>query len=145
MSHEGNLYTKFIYLCRNRILPKLKNTLFHWSKICFSLIVDGTGLNDGEGVERLWFYLRKFSSITKEMIVTNRNHLLVDALTVYKAVLGMFIYWCKYCMYISEVMCTIVSECHIHNNLCYMFCLKVPWFWNKSIYDLKKNLSDDWI
>lgn len=45
--------------------------------------VEGTGLNDGEGVERLWSYLRKFSSITKEMTVSNRHHLLVDALEHY--------------------------------------------------------------
>ena len=96
MSHEGNLYTKFIYLCRNRILPKLKKHLISLIQNLFQLefgqrFVDGTGLNNGEGVERLWSYLRKFSSITKEMIVTKRNHLLVDALTVYKAVLGMLI------------------------------------------------------
>ena len=131
MSHEGNLYTKFIYLCRNRILPKLKKHLISLIQNLFQLefgqrFVDGTGLNNGEGVERLWSYLRKFSSITKEMIVTKRNHLLVDALTVYKAVLGMFIYWCKYCMYISEIMCPVVCECHNHNSLCCMFCLKGP-------------------
>ncbi|XP_061170780.1 uncharacterized protein LOC133180253 [Saccostrea echinata] len=45
--------------------------------------VEGTGLNDGEGVERLWSYLRKFSSITKEMTVSNRQHLIVDALEHY--------------------------------------------------------------
>ncbi|XP_052694490.1 uncharacterized protein LOC128172782 [Crassostrea angulata] len=35
--------------------------------------VEGTGLNDG--VARLWSYLRKFSSITKEMTVSNRHYL----------------------------------------------------------------------
>lgn len=58
--------------------------------------VEGTGLNDGEGVERLWSYLRKFSSITKEMTVSNRHHLLVDALEHYsnriKEKLGTFVF-----------------------------------------------------
>ena len=72
MSHEGNLYTKYIYLCRNRILPKLKKHLISLIQNLFQLefgqrFSDGTGLNDGEGVERLCSYLRKFSSITKEM------------------------------------------------------------------------------
>lgn len=57
--------------------------------------MEGTGLNDGEGVERLWSYLRKFSSITKEMTVSNRHHLLVDALEHYsnriKEKLGKFV------------------------------------------------------
>jgi hypothetical protein len=43
----------------------------------------GLGLTDGEGVECLWSYLGKFSSITKEMSPENRNDLLVDALTHY--------------------------------------------------------------
>lgn len=58
--------------------------------------MEGTGLNDGEGVERLWSYLRKFSSITKEMTVSNRHHLLVDALEHYsnriKEKLGKFVF-----------------------------------------------------
>lgn len=45
--------------------------------------VERTGLNDEEGVERLWSYLRKFSYITKEMTVSKRHYLLVDALEHY--------------------------------------------------------------
>lgn len=62
--------------------------------------MEGTGLNDGEGVERLWSYLRKFSSITKEMIVSNRHYLLVDALEHYsnriKEKLGKFVFTLYY-------------------------------------------------
>lgn len=45
--------------------------------------MEGIGFNDGEGVERLWFYFRKFSFIIKEMIVLNRYYLLVDVLEYY--------------------------------------------------------------
>ncbi|VDI77370.1 Hypothetical predicted protein, partial [Mytilus galloprovincialis] len=43
----------------------------------------GIGLTDGEGMERLWSYLGKFSSITKEMTPENRIDLLTDALIYY--------------------------------------------------------------
>lgn len=38
------------------------------------------GLTDGEGMERLWSYLRKFAHITKEMTPSHRIDLLSDAL-----------------------------------------------------------------
>ncbi|XP_052086482.1 uncharacterized protein LOC127723773 [Mytilus californianus] len=41
------------------------------------------GLTDGEGIERLWSYLGKFSSITKEMSPENRTDLLTDGLIYY--------------------------------------------------------------
>lgn len=54
------------------------------------------GFNDEEGVERLWFYFRKFSFIIKEMIVLNRYYLLVDVLEYYlnriKEKLGKFVF-----------------------------------------------------
>lgn len=40
----------------------------------------GTGLLDGEGMERLWAYLRRFSAITKEMTPSHRVDVLTDAL-----------------------------------------------------------------
>ena len=45
--------------------------------------LDGYGLTDGEAMERLWSYLRKFSSITKEMTPSHREDLLTDALMHY--------------------------------------------------------------
>lgn len=58
--------------------------------------MEGIGFNDGEGVERLWFYFRKFSFIIKEMIVLNRYYLLVDVLEYYlnriKEKLGKFVF-----------------------------------------------------
>lgn len=41
------------------------------------------GLTDGEGIERLWSYLGRFSSITKEMTPENRTDLLTDGLLYY--------------------------------------------------------------
>ncbi len=38
------------------------------------------GITDGEGVERLWSYLRQFTAITKEMTPSHRIDLLTDGL-----------------------------------------------------------------
>ncbi len=46
---------------------------------------NGYGLTDGEGIERLWSYLRGFSSMTKEMNAGRRTDLLTDALLHYSA------------------------------------------------------------
>ena len=77
--------------------------------------MEGTGLNDGEGVERLWSYLRKFSSITKEMTVANRHDLLVGALEHYSnrimERLGIFIYP-NACFKIQDTLTHI--SCHTH-------------------------------
>ncbi|XP_033108953.1 uncharacterized protein LOC117110364, partial [Anneissia japonica] len=43
----------------------------------------GFGLTDGEGIERLWSYLRCFARITKEMTPSHRVDLLTDALLHY--------------------------------------------------------------
>ncbi|CAK8689898.1 unnamed protein product [Clavelina lepadiformis] len=42
--------------------------------------LEGFGLTDGEAMERLWSYLRKFNCITKEMKPKHRTYLLTDAL-----------------------------------------------------------------
>ncbi|KAK6181329.1 hypothetical protein SNE40_009207 [Patella caerulea] len=42
--------------------------------------VEETGTTDGEGIERLWSYLRRFKSITKEMSYDNRSDLLTESL-----------------------------------------------------------------
>ena len=44
----------------------------------------GFGLSDGEGVERLWAYLRNFSAMTKEMRPSHRIDILTDALLHYR-------------------------------------------------------------
>ncbi|CAG2254522.1 unnamed protein product [Mytilus edulis] len=41
---------------------------------------DSTGMTDGEGIERLWSYLRGFRKITKEMTISNRQDLLTEAM-----------------------------------------------------------------
>ena len=43
----------------------------------------GFGLTDGEGVERLWSYLRCFARMTKEMRPSHRIDVLCDALLQY--------------------------------------------------------------
>lgn len=57
----------------------------------FALITDqvqhqrasGFGLTDGEGMERLWSFLRRFARVTKEMTPSHRLDLLTDALLHY--------------------------------------------------------------
>ena len=46
--------------------------------------ITGFGLNDGEGVERLWAYLRNFASMTKEIRPSHRVDVLSDALWHYR-------------------------------------------------------------
>ncbi|XP_065900756.1 uncharacterized protein [Dysidea avara] len=45
--------------------------------------ITGFGLSDGEVVERLWSFLRRFSSMTKEMRPSHRVDVLTDALLYY--------------------------------------------------------------
>ncbi|XP_023192885.1 uncharacterized protein LOC111609322 isoform X1 [Xiphophorus maculatus] len=45
--------------------------------------VPGFGLTDGECMERLWSFLRRFSRVTKEMTPSHRLDLLTDALLYY--------------------------------------------------------------
>lgn len=44
---------------------------------------DGVGLSDGETMERLWSYLRRFGKMTKEMRPSHRTDILVHALIHY--------------------------------------------------------------
>ncbi len=43
----------------------------------------GMGLSDGEGMERLWSYLRRFARMTKEMRPAHRIDILTHALLCY--------------------------------------------------------------
>ena len=45
--------------------------------------VDGFGLTDGEQLERLWSYLRRFGKMTKEMRPSHRIDVLSDAILHY--------------------------------------------------------------
>ncbi|XP_027035703.1 uncharacterized protein LOC113664303, partial [Pocillopora damicornis] len=45
--------------------------------------IDGIGLTDGEGTERLWAFLRDYSRITKEMAADKRIDVLTDGLLHY--------------------------------------------------------------
>ena len=44
---------------------------------------DGVGLTDGEMMERLWSFLRRFSRMTKEMRPAHRVDVLTSALIYY--------------------------------------------------------------
>ena len=44
----------------------------------------GFGLTDGEGMERLWSFLRRFARVTKEMTRSHRLDLLTDGLLHYQ-------------------------------------------------------------
>jgi len=44
---------------------------------------EGIGLSDGEVMERLWSYLRRFGRMTKEMRPAHRTDVLVHALVYY--------------------------------------------------------------
>lgn len=58
------------------------------------------GLTDGEGMERLWSYLRQFTAITKEMTPSHRTDLLTDGLIHFakrkNKSMGMFSNSCTY-------------------------------------------------
>ncbi|CAM4721750.1 unnamed protein product [Leuciscus chuanchicus] len=45
--------------------------------------LSGFGLTDGEGMERMWSFLRRFARVTKEMTPSHRLDLLTDALLHY--------------------------------------------------------------
>ena len=55
---------------------------------------EGIGLTDGETMERLWSYMRRYSRMTKEMRPSHRIDVLCSALTHYgmhkKNKLGVF-------------------------------------------------------
>ena len=44
---------------------------------------EGVGLSDGEGMERLWSYMRRFGRMTKEMRPAHRTIVLSHALVYY--------------------------------------------------------------
>ena len=58
--------------------------VFEYLQVAFSpLFVKGIGLSDGEVMERLWSYLRRFTRMTKEMHPAHRVDVLAQALLYY--------------------------------------------------------------
>ena len=63
--------------------------LFHYSCVCGMQVLmsplrcHGIGLSDGEVLERLWSYLRRFGRMTKEMRPAHRVDILTHALLHY--------------------------------------------------------------
>ena len=84
----------------------------------------GYGLTDGEVMERLWSYLRRFSSITKEMTPSHREDLLTEALLHYShrkcADIGNII---VFVLIVTLKLCTLLykylnSGCISKMNVC---------------------------
>ena len=70
---------------------------------------EGIGLSDGETMERLWSYLRRFSRMTKEMRPAHRIDVLSSALLYYglqtKEKLGKGLgYWCSSILFIVAII-----------------------------------------
>ena len=61
-----------------------KSLQFLYNQVKYSTRwLPGFGLTDGEEMERIWAYLRRFSYITKEMTPSHRIDLLTDGLLHY--------------------------------------------------------------
>ena len=71
-------------------------------------------MSDGETMERLWSYLRRYARMTKEMRPSHRIYVLTGALVYYgiktKAKLGIlahlfYLVLSMLCMYIASLLC----------------------------------------
>ncbi len=73
----------------------------------------GIGLSDGEGIERLWSYLRRFSAMTKEMRPAHRKDILAHALVYYgiqkKQKLGELLCF-EVCLFKDNLLATFSSS-----------------------------------
>ena len=69
---------------------------------------EGFGLSDGEVMERLWSYLRRFSRMTKEMRPAHRVDILAHALLYYafmsKQKLGILYFYAFISLHTMYVM-----------------------------------------
>ena len=62
--------------------------MMYYASMCLQLLYSplrckGIGLSDGEVMERLWSYLRRFSRMSKEMRPSHRIDILTSALLYY--------------------------------------------------------------
>ncbi len=65
------------------LISKPSRTMYTFQIKFGPLRCHGIGLSDGEGIERLWSYLRRFSAMTKEMRPAHRKDILAHALVYY--------------------------------------------------------------
>lgn len=93
--------------CQVRPIVQIELTVMHMHMLCFQILysplrVEGIGLADGEVMERLWSYLRRFTRMTKEMRPAHRIDVLTHALLYYgittKKKLGIIAIVCVYTM-----------------------------------------------
>lgn len=92
----------------------------------------GFGLTDGEVMERLWSFLRRFSKMTKEMRPSHRVDILTDALLYYgkrsAKNLSMFTYTIRWVCIISEIIIrTFASKAYEKGYKC--CCSFAEWAW----------------
>jgi len=65
-------------------LPVYQNTVNDTMQVNYSpRRTEGIGKCEGEAMERMWSYLRRFSCMTKEMTASHRNDLLTDGCLYY--------------------------------------------------------------
>jgi len=62
---------------------KLYDVCMLWQIEYGPLYIPEIGLSDGECMERLWSYLRRFSRMTKEMNASHRTDVLAHSLLYY--------------------------------------------------------------
>ncbi|KAI8142642.1 hypothetical protein BJV82DRAFT_516081, partial [Fennellomyces sp. T-0311] len=79
------------YIINNLESVKMAVTVFHAYAHSMSCqvkyhpwYIEGMGLTDGEGLERLWSYLGGFVAITRQMSAKRRLSTLINGLTYYK-------------------------------------------------------------
>ena len=85
------VYPHFIHTgikCLVRHVNKKKQKTYIIGSSCLKVVFsprrcEGIGLSDGETMERLWSYLRRFGRMTKEMRPTHRIDVLTSALVFY--------------------------------------------------------------
>ena len=66
----------------------------------------GFGLSDGEGMERLWSYMRRFSAMTKEMQPSHRIDVLTDAIVLWATLVSHWFPELKMCKLMFLHVCT---------------------------------------
>ena len=78
------LWAQSILSSTKMVLVVKSNSSSHALQVLFGpRRCSGVGLSDGEMMERLWFYMRRYSRMTKEMRPSLRIDVLCSALVYY--------------------------------------------------------------
>ena len=84
-AYGHKLDCQVLWICPDACLPKM---FFYFCNYNMQIEfnprnIPGFGLSDGEVLECMWSYLRRFSTMTKEMRPSHRIDILTDALRYY--------------------------------------------------------------